>query len=211
MPDPDANLSPLVSNLSQKPSERLKTLEVDSGDAQHVSGPLPLARRPGALKGRPKTPGSGKPKGYKAPTTISKEKAKEVLRQMVMRQLGPLVRAQVDSARGIAHFMLRDSATGQFRRLTEPREIEEALNAPGAAEGSTYWIYTKDPSIQAFTDLMNRALGKPTEEVEMQQAVTHTIRWEGPEMAAAVKIGAAPALPVSDEKQARIEGDTRPV
>ena len=26
-------------------------------------------------------------------------------------------------------------------------------------EGKYYWAYTKDPSIQAFTDLMNRALG----------------------------------------------------
>ncbi len=39
-----------------------------------------------------------------------------------------------------------------------------ALNAPGAGEGSTYYIYAKDPSIQAFTDLMNRALDKPKEQ-----------------------------------------------
>jgi len=30
-----------------------------------------------------------------------------------------------------------------------------------------YWIWTKDPSVQAFTDLMNRALGKPSEQVQI--------------------------------------------
>jgi hypothetical protein len=31
----------------------------------------------------------------------------------------------------------------------------------GTVSGNASWIYTKDPSVQAFTDLMNRALDKP--------------------------------------------------
>lgn len=105
------------------------------------------------------------PKGTILQKTIAKEEAKAALRQIVLEELRPLVRAQIDSARGIAHFMLRDPENGQFKRLTEPTEIEQALNAPGAAEGSTYWIYVKDPQTPAFVTLMDRAIGKPVEEI----------------------------------------------
>src|SRR5262249_11496431 len=46
----------------------------------------------------------------------------------------------------------------------DPKQIEAALNA--GEEGKQYWTFTKDPSIQAFTDLMNRALDKPTEQIQ---------------------------------------------
>ena len=32
-------------------------------------------------------------------------------------------------------------------------------------EGSHYWIFTKDPSGQSFSELLNRALDKPKEQV----------------------------------------------
>lgn len=106
----------------------------------------------------------GRPKGAKSKSTIDKEAAREALRQIVLRDMDELVRAQIHSATGISHFMLRDKTTGQWRRLTNWREIEAALNDTTASAGSTYWIYTKDPSTQAFTDLMNRALDKPKEQ-----------------------------------------------
>jgi hypothetical protein len=69
--------------------------------------------------------------------------------------------------------MLRDPKTGKFERITEVAQIEAALNAEDAAEGSSYYIWTKDPSVQAFTDLMNRALDKPKEqEQEIKVDVT---------------------------------------
>lgn len=76
----------------------------------------------------------------------------------------PMVAAQVAHAQGISHFMLRDPKTGKFERVTELAQIEAALNADGAEEGSSFYIWTKDPSVQAFTDLMNRALDKPKEQ-----------------------------------------------
>lgn len=115
-------------------------------------------------KGAPKPQGSGKPKGYKAPTTIAKEQAREALRQIVLREMDSLVRAQMDSAKGLSHFILRDPKSGKFERVTDPDRIVDALNAEGAEEGSTYYLHTKDPSTQAFTDLMNRALDKPKEQ-----------------------------------------------
>jgi len=41
------------------------------------------------------------------------------------------------------------------------------LNAENASEGSTYWIFSKDPNVQAFTDLLNRAIDKPSEQVQV--------------------------------------------
>ncbi len=113
------------------------------------------ARENGKLGGRPRGP---------TRNTLDKIAAREYVRNRVMDELDPLLEAQFDNAKGISHFMLRDPETGQFKRLTDPAEIVAALNAPGAGEGSTYYIYAKDPSIQAFTDLMNRALDKPKEQ-----------------------------------------------
>ena len=52
--------------------------------------------------------------------------------------------------------------------MSDEERILAALNAEDAEEGKTYfYIYTKDPSVQAFTDLMNRTIGKPVDGVEM--------------------------------------------
>jgi hypothetical protein len=111
-----------------------------------------------------KRPGAGRKKGYKEQATLTKEQAREYVRQRVIKDMEPMVAAQVAHAQGISHFMLRDPKTGKFDRLTDPEQIEAALNADDAQEGSTYYIWTKDPSVQAFTDLMNRALDKPKEQ-----------------------------------------------
>jgi hypothetical protein len=108
----------------------------------------------------------GKPKGYKAPKTLEKEAARAILRQRVTERLLPMVDAQIDNAMGIRHFIVRGPA-GKFERLTDPVQIEAALNAEGATEGSTYWIYTKDPCTPAFTDLLNRTIDKPAEHVAL--------------------------------------------
>ncbi len=123
--------------------------------------------------------GAGRPKGAKSASTITKEQAREALRQVVIAQMEKLVAAQLDNATGIRHFIVRGPG-GKFERLTEPEQIEAALNADEAEEGKTYWIYTKDPSVQAFTDLMNRALDKPKEqEQEIEHKGEIRFRWLG--------------------------------
>lgn len=113
-----------------------------------------------------KREGAGAKKGSKHAATLSKEEARELLRQRVLKDMEPMVAAQVAHAQGISHFMLRDKKTGKFERITELAQIEAALNADDAEEGSSYYIWTKDPSVQAFTDLMNRALDKPKEQAQ---------------------------------------------
>lgn len=115
-------------------------------------------------KGLPKT--GGKPKGYKAPATLAKEAAREAARVRITERMIPIIDAQIDSAVGISHFMLRNKSTGQWERLTDPEQIVAALNDPRAEFGSTYLIYTKDPNSQAAREMLDRALDKPKEQLQ---------------------------------------------
>jgi len=130
-------------------------------------------RRGGAPKGHRRY-GGGMRKGQKTRKTLEKEAALALLRQKVTEQIEPLLEAQIDNAIGIKHFMLRDPKSGRFQRITDEDTIERALNE--GEEGSHFWIYTKDPSVQAFTDLMNRTIGKPAEHVDVGSGSIQ-IRW----------------------------------
>jgi hypothetical protein len=81
-----------------------------------------------------------------------------------------------DKVTGIRHLMMRDPKTGKFERLTGSGEqIDEALKTDTA-----FWIYTKDPSVSAFTDLLNRALDRPAEHVQVEGSDGDplVIRWQ---------------------------------
>jgi len=114
-----------------------------------------------------KRPNSGPAKGVKYEPTLKKEEARDLVRQRVLKDLEPMLRAQVRHAIGIQHLMLRQK-DGTFKRSDNIEEIEAALNS---GDENSYYIFTKDPSVQAFTDLMNRALDKPKEQ-EQEVAVT---------------------------------------
>lgn len=125
-------------------------------------------------------PGAGRPPGALNVKTISKELAREALRQIVLKHMNAMTEAQVASAKGLNHFILRDPKSGKFERVTDPDRIVEALNAEGAEQGSTFYIHTKDPSTQAYTDLMNRALDKPKEqEQDLNVSGNLEIFWGG--------------------------------
>lgn len=112
----------------------------------------------------------GKPKGYKAPKTLEKEAARELARTLITRSMEPMIRAQVAHALGIGHLYTRDKH-GKFNKCESQARVDELL-AKGTQD-TDYFIFTKDPSPQAFTDLMNRALDKPKEQAH-EVAVTVT-------------------------------------
>ena len=119
-------------------------------------------------------PGGGRPRGKKMLKTLEKEQAREFVRRYVTERLEPLLAAQVDNAMGLNHLMMRDPKTGKFERITgDAKQIDKALKSKNAC-----WIYTKDPNVQAFTDLMNRAIDKPAEHVQVEGAGSITIRWQ---------------------------------
>jgi hypothetical protein len=49
--------------------------------------------------------------------------------------------------------------------VDDPKVAAAQIDA-ALASNNAFWIYTKDPSVQAFTDLMNRALDKPAGQVK---------------------------------------------
>src|SRR5215510_215062 len=114
------------------------------------------------------------------PTTIAKEEARELARRVITKHLERLLAAQIDNAQGIKHLMMRDPKTGKFERVAvdsrDPKVAEAQIDA-ALKSGNACWIYTKDPSVQAFTDLMNRALDKPVEAVQMQHSGEVRMRW----------------------------------
>jgi hypothetical protein len=74
-----------------------------------------------------------------------------------------LVSSQIAAAKGIRFLVARNRATGKFVRVTET--VMQALLANGVdTELELVEVWQKDPSTQAFTDLMNRALDKPKEQ-----------------------------------------------
>lgn len=101
-----------------------------------------------------KRPGAGRPKGQE---TLDKEAARQIVRAKVYEHLSPLLDAQIANATGIKYLVVRDKASGKFLRVGEGQaklaKTEELIE-----------VWEKDPSVQAFTDLLNRALDKPKEQ-----------------------------------------------
>jgi hypothetical protein len=105
-------------------------------------------------------PGAGMPKGTKTKATISKEQAREALRTIVLDHMDDMVSAQVANSKGIKFLVVREKKSGKFiKRITDPEQEIVLDDEREIAE-----IWAKDPSVQAFTDLMNRALDKPAEQ-----------------------------------------------
>jgi hypothetical protein len=120
-----------------------------------------------------KRKGAGYPKGVKWPSTLRKEEARELVRQYVNERLPQFLDAMSDNIIG-RHLMMRDPKTGKFERITgDAKQIDKALKSKNA-----FWIYSKDPNVQAFTDLLNRAIDKPAEHVQVEGGGSITIRWQ---------------------------------
>jgi hypothetical protein len=122
-----------------------------------------------SLKSPPKPrggarPGAGKPKGVRWPSTLAKEAARELVRKAITEHLPELIASQVANAKGLQYLVYRDKKSGKFERVT-------ALEAVNQDE-DTIEVWEKDPSVQAFTDLLNRALDKPKETYDVTLSVS---------------------------------------
>lgn len=129
-----------------------------------------------------KRPGAGRPKGRKnskpSARTLDKEAARTLLRQMVMERMGPMIEAQVANAQGLKYLVSRDKKTGKFTRLTE---LGVPLPGEGESEREVIEVWEKDPNVSAFTDLMNRTIDKPIEQVSADVKGNIVISWMGEE------------------------------
>ena len=99
------------------------------------------------------------PKGYKTQKTLDKEVARELVRRKITKRIDPLIDAQIANAIGIKYLVVRDKRTGKFVRVTEAMAARKLKETEEVIE-----VWEKDPCVQAFTDLMNRAIDKPKEQ-----------------------------------------------
>ena len=115
----------------------------------------------------------GRPKGSQNKRVVARELRRheevEVLRELFRAEMGAMFKAQIEHAKGISHFFLRNTA-GQWERVTDPDEIAAALNT-----GEGFWIYTKDPSAQSFRDIADRVMGKAAENVDHKHTHLHLV------------------------------------
>lgn len=116
-------------------------------------------------------PNSGPKKGAVYQKTLDKLAAREVARQLITAKLEPLIDAQIANAGGLKYLVTRDKKTGKFLRVGSAQAAKP--------NEETIEVWEKDPCVQAFTDLMNRALDKPSEPVQQHDVSgALTITWQ---------------------------------
>jgi hypothetical protein len=85
-----------------------------------------------------------------------------------------MIEAQIAAATGASQFVSRDDA-GRYKVIEDPDELRACV-----ALGKALPIFTRLPSTSAFADLMNRALGKPKERLEVSGTAAEPVvfRWQ---------------------------------
>ena len=121
--------------------------------------------------------GAGAKKGQKLARTIAKEEARLAFRLYVQAHAEEMHRAQIAHSKGLSYMVVRDKKAGKFLRVR--KDMAEKLSP----DEEVIEIWEKEPSTQAYTDLMNRYMDKPKEqaqEVDVKGDHTLTIRIEKP-------------------------------
>ena len=95
-----------------------------------------------------KREGAGRKKGSKASHTLLAEQMRAKLIQRVDKEFTPLVDAQVDLAKGIV--------------------VERTVIVNGK---TIKRYYVKEPDNSALEDLLNRAMGRPKETIEIDDKI----------------------------------------
>lgn len=114
----------------------------------------------------------GRPKGSKSASTLKRDATKQQIRdyiqQRVAEELGPMLDAQIENAQGASQFVYRED-NGRFKVIDDPDELQACIK-----QGRAIRLFTRLPSVQAFSDLVNRAADKPKEQ-EQEVKLTGTI------------------------------------
>jgi hypothetical protein len=106
----------------------------------------------------------GRPKGRKNNATLEREAVSAEVRQRIMRNADRLVTAQLSVAEGCS-FLFRREKNGKYAPVKDETAIAKFLNGELDPEAYEY-IYTERPNNFAIQDMLNRALGKPVEQVD---------------------------------------------
>jgi len=119
-----------------------------------------------------KRPNSGPAKGAIYKPTRDKAIAREALRAIVDRHMEAMTEAQIKHAQGIKFLVKRSVRGGKFEKVAAD-DLETALKLQDEGE-IILEVWDKDPSVQAYTDLMNRHIDKPKEQ-EQEHKIDGTL------------------------------------
>src|SRR3990167_5159742 len=135
------------------------------------------------MKNGGKRPGAGRKKGSKNPATLERERVLAALRQRIMQSADTLFNAAKSAAIGNQFlFKIETHLEGKRKVRSKPIlvdnsiEIQEYIDRLDREnrgdeveedEDTYYFISTKEPNVQAFKELMDRAFGKPAESIDL--------------------------------------------
>ena len=127
----------------------------------------------GAPKGHKKW--GGIKKGQKHTKTINTEKALELYKQEMLKELKPILQSQQQLAKGLIVMLRRGLIKGKngklyrggdLQQVKDPDEIERLLNSDGQGK-DWYFITAKDPNVKAIQDILDRIFGKAKEIIDV--------------------------------------------
>lgn len=117
----------------------------------------------------------GRPLGRKNDATIEKEAARKAYQQLILQRLRPLFESQMTLARGVSYmFRIEEKKNGAREHVvvTDPDEIGDILSqmdegSPGVFNDQYYYITTKAPENRAIDSMLDRALDKARQALEL--------------------------------------------
>jgi hypothetical protein len=111
-----------------------------------------------------KRPGAGTKPGKRWASTMEKALVREETRKYIQQHMPAMLRSQIAHAIGIGHLFTRDKH-GKFSRIEDEAEIDRLLSE--GEQDTDYWIFAKDPSVQAFSELLDRTLDQAPKPIEV--------------------------------------------
>ena len=118
-----------------------------------------------------KRPNSGPKPGAVYKPTRDKAIAREALRAIIDREMEAMTEAQIKHAKGIKYLVKRAVQGGKFEKVGAD-DLDAVLAAQD--EGRVILeVWDKDPSIQAFSDLMDRHLDRAANQTQTLDVTIH--------------------------------------
>lgn len=119
----------------------------------------------------------GRPVGSMSPVTLERKNVEAAVRQRIFIHADEIINAQLAAAKGLKHvYRIDERMEGkkvirEHVLVTDPDEIKSVLDehegSDGVVDDNYYYISTKDPNTMAGDSLLNRGIGKPTDNVDI--------------------------------------------
>jgi hypothetical protein len=99
-----------------------------------------------------------------------------MLREQIKEHLEPILHAQLSNAQGIKYLVVRERKGGKFVRVHEAM-ARGAKNGKLGKDEEIIEVWEKDPSVHAFSELLNRAYGKAKEPDRRLEVRVRPYKW----------------------------------